>query len=160
MEMFTQKKYYQRTSSGGWSPCIQGNKDKVKIVKEYDTLPNCVGWSVARFNEFSNQNGCKYLKSKDPCLMLNAIAGQGLETGTVPRVGAAIIWTEEGNHGHMESVEYVNKEHTEFDASASGYNSNSYYWTCHHSKNGGNWVKGESWMEKRPYKSKHLYTNL
>ena len=116
-------KYYNTTSNGGYSWCIQG----YPTVDGLNVLDNCVGWACGRFNEIyaieTNSDGMKY-----PQLNCNAenFIGRaksiGLEIRQEPTNGGIMVWEGKGNlAGHVAVVEKVIDNNTVL-TSESGYN--------------------------------------
>lgn len=142
MKELSNLKLYNNKNNGGISPCIDGNRKKIPLDKKYNVLPNCVGWSVARFNEFVGRDNCKYLMSKNPNIIWERVEAQGLERGKEPRLGAVAIY-QGSDSSHILNVERCNKDGS-FYASESGWNAKSYYW--HSTLRGSNFTTGESWL--------------
>lgn len=142
MKELSNLKLYNNKNNGGISPCIDGNRSKLSLDKKYNVLPNCVGWSVARFNEFAGRDTCKYLMSRNPDVIWGLVEGQGLKRGSEPRLGAAAIYQGSGS-SHILNVERCNKDGSIY-VSESGWNAKSYYW--HSTLSGSNFNQGESWL--------------
>ena len=100
-------KFYNTTSNGGYSWCIQGKPTQDGL----DVLDNCVGYSCGRFNEvYSEETG--YQGMKYPQLNCNAeyfiARGQsiGLTYQNEPIVGGIMVWEGIGKlAGHVANVE-------------------------------------------------------
>lgn len=116
-------KFYNTTSNGGYSWCIQGYPTQDGL----NVLDNCVGWACGRFNEiYSIETG--YEGMKYPQLNCNAenFYGRakeiGLEISKEPVNGGIMIWEGKGSlAGHVAVVEKINSDGTVF-TSESGYN--------------------------------------
>lgn len=116
-------KFYNTTSNGGYSWCIQGKP----TVDGLNVLCNCVGWACARFNEiYSIETGFEGMKY--PQLNCNAegfiYRGQkiGLTYQNEPVNGGIMVWEGKGDlAGHVAVVEKVNSDGSVF-TSESGYN--------------------------------------
>lgn len=116
-------KFYNTTSNGGYSWCIQGKP----TVSGLNVLDNCVGWSCGRFNEvYSETTG--YSGMKYPQLNCNAEnfyerAKQiGLKIQDEPTLGGIMIWEGKGSlAGHVANVEEKYSS-TSVLTSESGYN--------------------------------------
>ena len=101
-------KYYNTKSSGGYNPCIKGNNDKGQRVKGLNVLPNCVGYSVGRFNEVGKKGDCRFLGSKNPKDMISLAKAQGLKISQEPTLGGAMVWSGgPGGLGHIANVEAI-----------------------------------------------------
>ena len=100
-------KFYNTTSNGGYSWCIQGKP----TVDGLNVLCNCVGWCCARFNQiYSTETG--YNGMKYPQLNCNAenfierAQSIGLSYQYEPVVGGIMVWEGYGSlAGHVASVE-------------------------------------------------------
>lgn len=100
--------YYIMQSYGGWSPCVQGNNAHGLRPFAGSVLPNCVGFATGRFNEMMGLGACTYLGSTDAMYFMQFASSQGLATGSVPRVGACMVWDDAaGEGGHVAIVESV-----------------------------------------------------
>lgn len=99
-------KYYIIKSYGGWSPCIQGNAKFALRPFPGSVLPNCVGYGVARYNEWAKADGCPYLGNRNAAELYDLGVSQGLPHGSEPRPGALIVWKTSGA-GHCAIVERV-----------------------------------------------------
>ena len=151
-------KYYISKRTGGYNPCIYGNNTSGQRDKYLNVLPNCVGWTVGRFNEVIGQKNCNYLGSTNACNMIVLAKKQGLFTGILPKVGAVIVWSGGDGYGHVGNVEQVISD-SEIVISQSGWNYKgaNNMWTSTHKKGAnGSWIYGGdyAWMskKKKPYK--------
>ncbi len=117
-------KFYNTTSNGGYSWCIQGKPTQEGL----NVLDNCVGYSCARFNEvYATETG--YQGMKYPQLNCNAEnfieRGQsiGLTYQLEPSLGGIMVWkgVSKNNAGHVASVERINDDGSVL-TSESGYN--------------------------------------
>lgn len=97
--------YYNRKPAG-YNPCILGNNNRGQRVKGLNNLPNCVGYSVGRFNEVGGQGNCNLLGSKNPVDMIPLARKQGLKISKEPTLGGVMVWSGgPGNLGHVANVE-------------------------------------------------------
>lgn len=150
-------KYYNTKSVGGYSPCILGNypfnspKSKRTGYPGRNVLSNCVGYATGRFNEIIGNNNCAYLGSDDAKNFMKFAEKQKLKVGTIPKVGACIVWSNSAK-GHVAIVEEVIDANT-IKVSESGWNSQKPFWTAIHRKGNNNWIDGEdySWMKTKGY---------
>lgn len=131
--------YYKRRVNGGWNPCVEGNNDYGLLPYPGCVLPNCSGFATGRFNELLSLGDCIYLGNADGGNFMYFAGLQGLETGTKPVVGGAMVWKNSGE-GHVAIVEQIISD-TEIITSESGW-----YWTTPpvwdyrtHYFNGGRW---------------------
>lgn len=136
-------KYYIRRSSGGYSPCIAGNP----LDPDCDTLANCVGYAVGRFNEIGGYGACKYLGSVNAENMAALAHNQGLTISGKPTLGGCMVWAkgEVGNGsdgaGHVAIVECINADGS-IITSESGYKYKAFYTT---KRTGSNWGQGAAY---------------
>ena len=104
-------KYYLKKGYGGYNPCILGNK-KHRYCKG-SVLVNCVGWATGRFNEIIGAKKCKYLGNTNAENFMALAKKQGLKVGSVPKVGACMVWAKgkvgvsSDGAGHVAIVEEV-----------------------------------------------------
>lgn len=158
----TNKYYISSRYDGkrGYNPCILGNAKTRNGRDTYlNVLPNCVGWAVGRFNEIIGNNNCDYLyiigANNNAKNLVNNAKKQGLEVGTIPKLGAAIVWTG-GQYGHVAIVESISKDGEHIRVSQSGWNYNgvNHMWFATHAKGGGDWINGDdySWMASQKLK--------
>ena len=103
--------YYITIAEGGWSPCIEGNNAYNLRPVPGSVLPNCVGFTVGRFNEVLQLNDCIWLGSVNANQMLNLAMSQGLPTGDIAIEGGVICW-DNGIDGHCSFIESVIDRHT------------------------------------------------
>ena len=116
-------KFYNTTSVGGWSWCIQG-KPAQSGMNVYD---NCVGHSCGRFNQvYSECTG--YQGMKYPQLNCNAedfytrAPKIGLKVQKEPTLGGIMVWLGKGKlAGHVANVEKIYNA-DKVMTSESGYN--------------------------------------
>ena len=106
--------YYITIAEGGWSPCIEGNNQYGLRPFPGSVLPNCVGYTVGRFNELLMLGDCTWLGSVDAKYMLGLAIGQGLDYGDEPVVGGVICWDHEDpdEEGHCAVIEEIIDEDT------------------------------------------------
>lgn len=112
--------YYIQTAYGGWSPCIEGNNQYGLRPFPGSVLPNCVGYTVGRFNELLNEGACTWLGSVNAKNMLALAISQGLSYGDDPVVGGVVCFDSSGD-GHCYVIEQVIDANTVL-ASESGWN--------------------------------------
>lgn len=100
-------KFYNTTSNGGYSWCIQGQP----TVNELNVLDNCVGWACGRFNEvYSTETGYKGMKypqlNCNAELFIERAQKAGLSYQYEPTIGGIMVWEGKGSlAGHVASVE-------------------------------------------------------
>lgn len=105
-------KFYNTTSNGGYSWCIQGQP----TYNGLNVLDNCVGWACGRFNEvYSTETGYKGMKYPQlNCNAENFIArGQsiGLKYQKEPVIGGIMVWEGKGSlAGHVAVPEQKNND--------------------------------------------------
>ena len=123
-------KYYITRKSGGYNPCIVGKPTD----PDCNTLANCVGYAVGRFNEIGGYNCCKWLASVNAENMIEIAKNQGLSISPIPTLGGCMVWqkgnTLSGNDGagHVAIVESI-KSDGSIITSESGYNAAKPFWT-------------------------------
>lgn len=156
----TNKYYISSRYDGkkGWNPCILGNNKIVGRDPYLNVLPNCVGWSVGRFNENVGKENCDFLyiiggNNNAKHLYDNAIS-QGLEVGAEPREGAVVVWSSSGC-GHVANVERVECDKIRVSQSGWDTTAKNRMWFADHYKGNGDWIEGTDyyWM-KGKYKLK------
>ena len=140
-------KYYIRKASGGWSPCIKGKPTD----KECDVLSNCVGYSIGRVNEESEEGKITFFtKSMNAENFFKNAYKWGMETGQEPKQGAIMCWSkgkpgyEKDGAGHVAIVEKVladNKVYT----SESAYNGFAFKNKTRSKGSNGNWGASSSY---------------
>lgn len=118
-------KFYNTTSVGGYSHCIQGKPTQSGL----NVLDNCVGWACGRFNEvyslLSGYKGMKYWQlncnAEDFIKRGKSI---GLKYQNAPIKGGIMVWEGKGSKaGHVAFVEVNKLNNKEVLTSESGYNS-------------------------------------
>ncbi len=112
--------YYIQTAYGGWSPCIEGNNQYGLRPFPGSVLPNCVGYTVGRFNELLHEGACTWLGSVDAKNQLALAISQGLSWGDDPVVGGVVCFDSSAD-GHCYVIEQVIDNDTVI-ASESGWN--------------------------------------
>lgn len=143
--------YYNRPNVG-INPCINGNypynSKSPTGWKGLDVLPNCTGWATGRFNEIIGKGTCTYLGKGNARSYYSLARRQGLKVGSVPKVGACVVW-DGGLYGHAAIVEEVIDAET-IIVSQSGWYSKVPMWTAKHRRGNGNWTEGADayWMGK------------
>lgn len=116
-------KFYIRKASGGYSPAIKGSPTD----KDCDVLHNCVGYAWGRFHEIAGVTESLFDAVDAGNIYANAIS-HGLKVGTVPKLGALIVWKKTGGAGHVAVVEKINADGS-IVISESGYNAVKPFWT-------------------------------
>lgn len=115
-------KFYNTTSNGGYSWCIQG----YPTVDGLNVLCNCVGWACGRFNEiYSIETGYQGMKYPQLCCnaedFYNKAKKIGLQVQYEPTNGGIMVWEGKGDlAGHVAVVEQVINNNKLF-TSESGY---------------------------------------
>jgi len=138
-------KYYNTTSSGGYSHCIKGKPTQSGL----NVLDNCVGWACGRFNEvysyLTGYKGMKYWQLNcNAELFIKRGKEIGLKYSTTPVYGGIMVWEGKGSKaGHVAFVE-VKYSDTKIYTSESGYNSFSFA-NKTRTKGNGNWGAGSSY---------------
>lgn len=136
----SEAKFYKLISSGGLSTCTSHNANGSALCRAgLNVFKNCVGYAWGRFNEigeghnfFLNSNGKhkfivanglhtgkNYNSSNPPCSFRGA-SNFGLKTGSIPKLGALIIWKKNENEGHIAVVEQIHSDGS-ITTSESGY---------------------------------------
>ena len=98
--------YYIMRSWGGWSPCIEGNNQYGLRPFRGSVLPNCVGYTVGRFNELMREGDCVWLGSTAAKNIFGLAMSQGLQATNDPVVGGVICWSSAGD-GHCAVIEEI-----------------------------------------------------
>lgn len=128
-------KFYIRSDSGGYSTAIEGTYPHTNGL---NVFCNCVGYAVGRFHEIDNHTTFDYYYPNNPGATFNKVVAAGkLKTGSTPRVGAAVVWSNDGNSGHIAIVERVIDSNTIL-TSESAYGGTDFYMTTRSNSN-GNW---------------------
>lgn len=121
-------KWYRKDAG---NPCLFGNSSESHTNSS--VLPNCVGYAFGRFSEIMGTwaNSC-FNKNAGPD-MWNACKAV-YETGQVPQLGAAIIWTPQ----HVGIVEQINDDGS-IIVSESGWGASwlNRFWTSKCTKESG-----------------------
>lgn len=134
--------YYNTKGSGGYSPCIQGNPQR--RVKDLNVLPNCVGYSVGRFNEIGDYGECKYLGNTNACNFVSLALSQRLKISQDPVLGGCMVWKGgQGGFGHVAIVEILHEDGS-VTTSESEYYGKAFI-TYH--RGGANFRSGCYWMD-------------
>lgn len=99
--------YYNRISTGGYSPCAYGNPQR--RVTGLNVLPNCVGYAVGRFNSIGDYGYIKWLAARgDACDFIKIAKSQGLQVTEKPTLGGIMVWSGgKGGYGHVAVVELI-----------------------------------------------------
>lgn len=137
-------KFYNTTSNGGYSRCIQGKPTDAGC----NVLANCVGYACGRFNEIIGS-------MKYPQLNCNAenfierAKSAGLEVVDYPVLGGIMVMqkgaTLSGNDGagHVFIVEDIYDANTIY-TSESGYGGSA-FWNSKRSNSNGRWGHASSY---------------
>lgn len=150
MEMRTSKpsagnKFYNTTSRGGYSQCIQGSPTDAGC----NVLANCVGYACGRFNEIIGSMKYPYLN----CNAENFIERTkkcGLTVVSYPTLGGIMVWqkgaTLSGNDGagHVAVVERIDGAN-KILTSESGYGSRTAFWNSVRTNSNGRWGLGNGY---------------
>ena len=137
-------KFYNTTSNGGYSHCIQGKP----VVSGLNVLCNCVGYACGRFNEvYSLETGYKGMKywqlNCNAELFIERGKKIGLSVSKEPVVGGIMVWEGKGSlAGHVAFVEKKNSS-TQVYTSESGYNHFAFA-NYTRNKGDGNWGGGSN----------------
>lgn len=149
-------KYYNTISVGGYSTCILGNYPFNSVSSNrtgypgLNTLPNCVGYAMGRFNEIGDYKIFKYKFTGDAESWFNYAKAIGLETGQEPKLGGIMCWSVGivGNRadgaGHVVVVEQLNSDGT-IITSDSGWNTSKPFWNTTRSNANGRWGQSASY---------------
>lgn len=151
-------KYYIKAPKG-YNPCILGNNSHGQRNRQFNVLPNCVGWSTGRFNEVAGVDGCPYLGNTDAKNFVRLAWSQGLVVDYDVKLGDCLCWGN-AQHGHVANVEEIlerNKygQATKILVSESGWNSDRAMWNAiHYLGKDGQWLEGDdyNWMKSNGYR--------
>lgn len=110
-------KFYNTKSAGGYSKAIVGKP----TCEGLNVLANCVGYAAGRMAELCNDTTMSLLSPVNAEDFI-AYRRKDLKTGTEPKLGACMVWSRTGKHGHVAIVEQINADGT-IVTSESGYNS-------------------------------------
>ena len=141
--------YYNKRPNGV-NPCIIGNFPYNSATPTgwlgLNVLPNCTGWATGRFNELIGKGTCTYLGKGDAKSYFSYARKQGLKVGSVPKVGACMVW-DGAQYGHVAIVEEIVNDETVI-VSESGWYAKIPMWNAKHRKGNGNWTEGDDayWM--------------
>lgn len=139
-------KFYNTTSNGGYSRCIQGSP----VQSGRNVYSNCVGHACSRFNEvysiLTGYNGMKFpnLNCNAENFIERAKNTYGLEVKPYPVLGGIMVWqkgaTLSGSDGagHVAFVEDITAA-TNFYSSESGWGSSNPFWNSNRSNSNGRW---------------------
>lgn len=131
-------KYYKTKSSGGYNTAIKGNNSKRQRNKDFDVLPNCVGWAIGRFHEILQDPTFSKLKAVNAELFIK-YADKSLKISNTPQVGSVIVWEGLGSHpGHVAVVEKIVNS-TEIVTSESGWSGKDFWVTQRKQGTNKNW---------------------
>lgn len=131
--------YYNRTPKG-YSNCIIGNP----LDKGCNVLANCVGYVTGRMNEETNEGKMLFLGSMNACSIYDYCKKHGLETGTIPRVGA--IGCYKGGSDKLGHVFAVEEVYTDNEILKSESQHNYFIFKTKKAKKGnGNWGMSDSY---------------
>lgn len=150
MEMRTSKpsagnKFYNTTSRGGYSQCIQGSPTDAGC----NVLANCVGYACGRFNEIIGSMKYPYLNCNAENFIERA-KKYGLTVVSYPTLGGIMVWqkgaTLSGNDGagHVAVVERIDGAN-KILTSESGYGSRTAFWNSVRTNSNGRWGLGSGY---------------
>lgn len=133
--------YYNTIANGGYSTCIVGKPTQEGL----NTLSNCVGFAVDRFNQIADAGKFLYLNypPNGEDVYARAIK-EGLEVSQEPSYGAIICFAKgktgdsSDGAGHVGTVEQIYDDGTIVTAE-SGYNAKTPFWTTKRNNSDGNW---------------------
>lgn len=120
--------YYLKYGRGGYNRCL--------LITGNSCLPNCVGYAYGRTLEIGGKTENAKLPTCNAEDWLSVSKNNGLETGTVPKVGAVIVWKSgrlwNGNDGcgHVGIVESVSADGS-ITVSQSNYGGTRFFLTKH-----------------------------
>lgn len=151
MEMRTSKpsagnKFYNTTSRGGYSQCIQGSPTDTGC----NVLANCVGYACGRFNEIIGSMKYPYLNCNAENFIERA-KKYGLTVVPYPTLGGIMVWqkgaTLSGNDGagHVAVVERIDGAN-KILTSESGYGSRTAFWNSVRTNSNGRWGVGSGYI--------------
>lgn len=151
MEMRTSKpsagnKFYNTTSRGGYSQCIQGSPTDTGC----NVLANCVGYACGRFNEIIGSMKYPYLNCNAENFIERA-KKYGLTVVSYPTLGGIMVWqkgaTLSGNDGagHVAVVERIDGSN-KILTSESGYGSRTAFWNSVRTNSNGRWGLGSGYI--------------
>lgn len=151
MEMRTSKpsagnKFYNTTSRGGYSQCIQGSPTDTGC----NVLANCVGYACGRFNEIIGSMKYPYLNCNAENFIERA-KKYGLTIVSYPTLGGIMVWqkgaTLSGNDGagHVAVVERIDGAN-KILTSESGYGSRTAFWNSVRTNSNGRWGLGSGYI--------------
>lgn len=124
-------KYYITKSAGGYSTAIVGKPTDAQC----NVLSNCVGYACGRFHEIADRPAFDLIDAVNAENLFENAKRHGLKTGSVPRLGALIIWQKGATlsgadgAGHVAVVESISDDGT-IVTSESGYNCKNPFWTA------------------------------
>ena len=107
-------KYYNTTSAGGYSLCIQGKCGSTgKPCVGLNVLANCVGYANGRFAEIIGKNKIEYQFISNAENFIEHAKRYGLKISDKPTLGGIMVW-QKGNTlnsndgaGHVAIVEKI-----------------------------------------------------
>lgn len=151
MEMRTSKpsagnKFYNTTSRGGYSQCIQGSPTDTGC----NVLANCVGYACGRFNEIIGSMKYPYLNCNAENFIERA-KKYGLTVVSYPVLGGIMVWQKgtslSGNDGagHVAVVERIDGAN-KILTSESGYGSRTAFWNSVRTNSNGRWGLGSGYI--------------
>lgn len=121
MSIDIHSKYYIQKSASGYNPSIEGNNKYGLRPFNGSVLPNCIGYSVGRFNQRLKIGSCKYGGNyKYVEDFIKKCKSQGLKTGDTPKEGAIMCFGK-GSAQHYANVEKVLSK-TKVQTTESGWN--------------------------------------
>ena len=132
--------YYNTKKSGGYSSAVKGKPTEEGL----DVLRNCVGYANGRFAEIQGLNKIKYQLVCNAEKFLDKAKALGLTTGSVPKLGAIMVWQggttklAEDGAGHVAVVEEIKADGSVI-TSESGWNAKRAFWTQTRTNKNGRW---------------------
>lgn len=132
--------YYNTKKSGGYSSAVKGKPTEEGL----DVLRNCVGYANGRFAEIQGLNKIKYQLVCNAEKFLDKAKALGLATGSVPKLGAIMVWQggatklAEDGAGHVAVVEEIKADGSVI-TSESGWNAKRAFWTQTRTNKNGRW---------------------
>lgn len=121
--------FYNTISAGGYSRAIIGKPTDPGC----NVLANCVGYAFGRFHEISGRKEMDFFDPVDAEKIFANAKKHGMETGSVPELGALIVWqkgtqSSSDGAGHVACIERIGVG-GEIITSESGYKAARYFWT-------------------------------
>lgn len=125
--------YYNQPPKGYAVGIIDGNPQDAGC----DVLANCIGYAAGRFNEIIGAGKFVYFQyAPNPRDWIATAKTYGLQTGTEPKLGAALVWQK-----HVCIVEEMHDDGS-ITTSESGYGCTPSFWTTLRNNKDGVWNGG------------------